>query len=335
MTSSIPPNPWFSTINFNESFFKSNTQSITLAYADATYLKRIGIATSVASLTTFSGDVEVNGISTFNDDAVFNGTGANNITIDGENITQINSNNPLNISSNYGIQIDTIGEILIGSSTGGNGTAITIDDSSSILNINNTTGTTIIGDTALSSNGTIISIDDPAGEININANAGSISLVSENVINLNADLNGEINIFSGGAIRIGNITGAGAELAINPTKTTLKTVNGFQLTNNSIQFPSTFYNSNQTLSSTYPYALTFNGTSLTATLPVVSSTNAGTQFLITNTNAGSMTINTSSSQLMYFSGSSAVSTRTISTGGSHLFTAIRTTSSTTFGWSIV
>lgn len=64
MSSSIPPNPWFSTINFNEAFFTSNTQTITLAYANATYLRRIGIATSVASLTTFNGDVGVNGTMT-------------------------------------------------------------------------------------------------------------------------------------------------------------------------------------------------------------------------------------------------------------------------------
>jgi hypothetical protein len=55
MTSAEPPNPWFSTINFNESFFASNTQNITLAYANANYLKRVGIAVSVASSTTFSG----------------------------------------------------------------------------------------------------------------------------------------------------------------------------------------------------------------------------------------------------------------------------------------
>jgi len=61
MSSSIPPDPWFSTINFNEAFFTSNTQTITLAYANATYLRRIGIATSVASLTTFNGDVGING----------------------------------------------------------------------------------------------------------------------------------------------------------------------------------------------------------------------------------------------------------------------------------
>jgi len=55
MTSSVPPSPWFSTINFNEAFFMSNTDTITLAFANATYLRRIGIATSVASSTSFSG----------------------------------------------------------------------------------------------------------------------------------------------------------------------------------------------------------------------------------------------------------------------------------------
>jgi len=59
MTSSVPPNPWFSTINFNEAFFSSNTSSITIDYANATYLKRIGIATSVASNTTFSGAIQL------------------------------------------------------------------------------------------------------------------------------------------------------------------------------------------------------------------------------------------------------------------------------------
>jgi hypothetical protein len=61
MSSAPPPSPWFSTINFNDEFFPANTQTITLAYANATYLKRIGVATSVASLTTFNGDVGVSG----------------------------------------------------------------------------------------------------------------------------------------------------------------------------------------------------------------------------------------------------------------------------------
>jgi len=72
MTSSIPPNPWFSTINFNESFFASNTSSITLQYANANYLKRVGIATSVASNTSFSGNVAVDGILTCNNNVIVN-----------------------------------------------------------------------------------------------------------------------------------------------------------------------------------------------------------------------------------------------------------------------
>jgi len=72
MTSSIPPNPWFSTINFNESFFASNTSSITLQYANANYLKRVGIATSVASNTSFSGNVSVDGILTCNNNVIVN-----------------------------------------------------------------------------------------------------------------------------------------------------------------------------------------------------------------------------------------------------------------------
>lgn len=59
MTSSVPPNPWFLNINFNESFFASNTTSITLDFANATYLKRVGVATSVASNTSFSGNIQI------------------------------------------------------------------------------------------------------------------------------------------------------------------------------------------------------------------------------------------------------------------------------------
>jgi hypothetical protein len=326
MASQNPPDP---NVNvFNNAYWTPIENPLTQAEADLLYLK---FPVSQPQQETISGAMVVQGIATFNDDAVFNAGGANKITIDGTNITQTNANNPLVISSNYSLQLDTTGEILVGNSGAANFMSIDGTD----IKINNITGTTLIGDTNGSANGTLITIDEPNNTITL-AGDGGVNLVSFNAISLNADLNGSIDIFTAGNIRIGNITNSGAELAINATKTTLKTTTGFQLINNSIQYPSTFYNTSQNISATTsPYALTFNGTSLTATLPVVSSTSVGTQFLITNTNAGSMTVNTTSSQLMYFSGSAAVSTRTISTGGTHIFTAIRTTSSTTFGWSIV
>ena len=65
MTSSVPPNPWYNGIIYNPDFFKSNTDTITIAYANATYLRRIGNPTSIATLTTFTGSVSVQGTSSF------------------------------------------------------------------------------------------------------------------------------------------------------------------------------------------------------------------------------------------------------------------------------
>lgn len=83
---------------------------------------------------------------------------------------------------------------------------------------------------------------------------------------------------------------------------------------------------------------TFNGSALTATLPNVTATNVGVQFIITNTHAGNLTVTSSGSplQLIYSStGTASAATRTLNTGHSHIFTAIRTTSATTYGWSMV
>jgi hypothetical protein len=360
MSSQLPPNP--NVPVFNNDYWINDPNTLTEAEADLLYLK---FPVSQPQEETISGNIVVQGLATFNDVATFNNdatiTGlltadglsqfnndatfannviigdatANNITSDGVNITQYNGNNPLNISSNYGIQIDTTGEILIGDATGGgNVTNITIDDSQSLININNF-GITKIGDVFGGANGTLITIDENNGIINLESPVGSVNLVSPNTINLNADSAGNINIYTGGAVKIGNITGSGNLLTINATKATLKTTNGFQLLDSNIQYPSSFFTSNQNVSATSSYALTFNGTTLTATLPVVSSTNVGTQFLITNTNAGSMTVASSSSQLIYFTGSAAATSRTLTTGSSHILTAIRTTTNATFGWSMV
>jgi hypothetical protein len=361
MSSQIPPNP--NVPVFNNDYWINDPNTLTEAEADLLYLK---FPVSQPQEETISGNIVVQGLATFNDVATFNNdatiTGtltadglsnfnndatfannviigdatANNITTDGVNITQFNANNPLNISSNYGIQIDTTGEILIGDATGGgNGTNITLDDSSSLININNF-GITKIGDVFGGANGTLLSVDENNGIINLESPAGSVNIVSPSVINLSADTGGNINIYTTtGAVKIGNITGSGNLLTINATKATLKTTNGFQLLDSSIQYPSAFFNSNQTLSATSSYANSFNGTTLTATLPVVSSTNVGTQFLITNTNAGSMTVNSSSSQSIYSTGTATATSRTLTTGNSQIFTAIRTTNSSTFGWSMV
>ena len=104
------------------------------------------------------------------------------------------------------------------------------------------------------------------------------------------------------------------------------------------KYASTYNDASQILLSTSSYSQTFNINTapFTATLPVVNGNNVGIQFLITNTNASPLTVGSSSSQDIYSStGVPSNPTRNLAVGHSHIFTAIFTTGSGTFGWSMV
>lgn len=373
MTSAEPPNPWFSTINFNEAFFSSNTQSISLPYANATYLKRVGIATSVASTTTFNGDLSCSGslIKLGDYDLVANQT----------YLTINDTTGTITGNATASLGIKSVGIMSFGDLLGqGNGTVISTDDPNLAITIN-AGGLTRIGDVntnnskividpanqtmtltassqiALSSFAEInlattglVKIGDYAGSttymfmdvvnqnIDLYSATGVVSLTSPNAISLNALPNGEITIFTAGDIRIGNIGGAGNqnELKINATKMTAKTTNGFQLIDSTIQYPSSYRATGITLATTSQYAQTFNGSSITATLPLVDGNNVGSQYLITNTNATTLTVTSSGSQTIYSTISPATATsRSLGTGHSQIFTAIRTTATNVYGWSMV
>jgi hypothetical protein len=112
--------------------------------------------------------------------------------------------------------------------------------------------------------------------------------------------------------------------------------NFIKVTNYGIQYPTTYNNTGQLLSQSSNYSQTFDGTTLTGTLVLVDASNVGLQFLITNTNGESLTITTTAGQLIYSStGSASATSRSLSTGHSHIFTAIKTTGTTTYGWSMV
>jgi hypothetical protein len=112
--------------------------------------------------------------------------------------------------------------------------------------------------------------------------------------------------------------------------------NGVNIRENHIQYPALFNNTSASLTNISNAVQTFNGASLTATLFTVSSTNVGTQFTITNINASALTVIGNGTQLIYSStGAASATSRTLATGHSQIFTAIRTNASTTFGWSMV
>jgi hypothetical protein len=112
---------------------------------------------------------------------------------------------------------------------------------------------------------------------------------------------------------------------------------GVNLNLNNIQYPTTYNIANATLTDASNAVQTFNGSSLTATLPLVSNTNVGIQFIITNTNSSSsLTVETSGlSQTIYSSTGASASSKTLNAGHSQIFTAIQTISASTYGWSMV
>lgn len=273
---------------------------------------------------------------TYASDQVVIQNGTSSLTLTEDGIVHYHPNTTFTLSTNYSMYIDSPSEIFIGNSGGGNSN-IVVDDSGAIVHINSL-GLSTMGDYYAAGNNTAIIIDEPNGQIDLNADVGSVNLNSSNAISLNAQPSGEITIFTGGDIRIGNIAGAGNqnELLINTTKMKTKTTNGFQLTDSTIQYPSTYRAISASLTTTSFYAQTFNGASLTATLPQVDGNNVGYQFLITNTNASALSVASSSSQLIYSStGTASATTRSLAVGHSQIFTAIRTTATNAYGWSMV
>lgn len=132
--------------------------------------------------------------------------------------------------------------------------------------------------------------------------------------------------------------GAGSVFRMNNNGINMgSTGTGVQLRSNYIQYPASYNTTSATLGTTSNAVQTFNGSSLTATLPNATATNVGTQYTITNTNASNLTITTTGgTQLIYSStGVASATSRTLPTGHSQIFTAILTTGASTFGWSMV
>lgn len=104
------------------------------------------------------------------------------------------------------------------------------------------------------------------------------------------------------------------------------------------------YKNSQTLSgvgsytpTSSDYALSFP-TSTTITMPVITATNVGQQYIITNTGIApvSLTIQTpGGSSQSFYTKTGNVLAITVSAGYSYIFTAIKTTSNTTYGWSAI
>lgn len=199
-------------------------------------------------------------------------------------------------------------------------------------------GIVSIGDAGFLSNGTSVKVDDGAMKVEIGDIGNSINGLKMVVDNPNYSIN--VNS-RGGTTTIGDVDAVGNNTKIivndNASVVSINCNTPVKLNQSgSVQYSTNYYTTSQSITNNSPYALTFNGAGLTATLPSVSSSNVGTQYLITNTNGGSLTVASTGGQLIYSATSPASATsRTLGSGHSQIFTAIRTTGSSTYGWSMV
>jgi len=251
------------------------------------------------------------------------------LTIDKSNITHSNATTPLTITStgvNKNINIDTVGVVNIGDFSGATIANIALNTAgASRCDIDTRNdGVFSAGDIGALGGNTKILLNDNLSTILVSAPNGFIDVDS-----------------GGGSTTLGDVQGTtnGTTLTVSDgsQEITLTAGNGVKLTSSTIKYPCDFNNGNVPLAVYNSYAQTFNGgVGTTATLPQVNSANVGLQFLITNTSASALSVATSGGQLIYSStGSASSATRSLATGHSQIFTAIKTLNGLTYGWSMV
>ena len=196
-------------------------------------------------------------------------------------------------------------------------TPLTITSTGANKNINIDTPSIVsIGDVSTAGNDTSITVDDVNKSITLYSIDGSISLDSG----------------VGGNVYIGDIIGN--SVTINTQSIYTQTSLGIQLAKSTIKYPLNVRGANYNFTDFTDAIQTFT-TASTVTLFIVDDERSGRQFLITNTSAGNLTVNSSSGQLIYSStGTTGVTTKTLATGHSQIFTSIRTGGSV-YGWSMV
>jgi hypothetical protein len=179
-----------------------------------------------------------------------------------------------------------------------------------------------------------------AGDI-FGLGANTKIVLNDNTSSIALQTVGAIEVDSGsGLTTIGDVNGStnGTNLYVDDVSERIQLTagTGVKIQSGTIIVPCNLRTGNVTLDDRDTYSQTFNGTNLVATLPIVDGNNVGTQYLITNTNATALSVATQSGQLIYSSTGTAVNpTKSLSVGHSQIFTAIYTTSGSTFGWSMV
>ena len=280
-----------------------------------------------ASLTTTGGGIELhsNGgnlvLASAGDGVSISSGGGDNVTITG---------------GGGGLNCSTTSGGAIGLTSDGNMGLTSVDNMTVTGGGDLTISTTNVGAIAqFSTNNISITLDEASQSIVMTAGSG-ISLTAGGSLNIGTttdasfDVGGDFIVENGGVehlrVSSSNVTITDAPLAFN----------GQNITGvNNVLYQHSYSTTGVTLNSNSPAIQTFNGTGLTATLPLVSVTNVGRQFIITNVAVVGLTVASSGSQLIYYNvGSSSSTSRTLGPGHSQILTAIRSGVST-YGWSMV
>jgi hypothetical protein len=315
MTSYVPPNPWYNGIIYNPEFFSNNTDTITISYANATYLRRIGNPTSIATLTTFTGSLSVQGSLQFVDatsmNSAYTGAGTLNGSYTLANLT-INSSGKITAISNGSVAVPNLSQVLaVGNSAGSNdidmntrsitnATAMTATTFNGALN-GNASSATQINTTNNNNNAThyLTFTDTATGLQNLHTNSGITCNPNTDTITATT-FNGALNGTASQAdqVKVFDITSS---------------VNNYQLGfTNGVPYSSLSqsnnirYNSstNTIFKGTGAPTITFDGNATTATTSTnstVASSASGTQnwLIMTSNSSGNIPLKTSTTGATY------------------------------------
>lgn len=162
------------------------------------------------------------------------------------------------------------------------------------------------------------------------ADGSDITATSDANITMNAS-SGDFVVQNGGVEHL-RVSSSSVSITNVPLGLNAQNITGV----NNVRYEHSYSTMGATLTASSPAIRTFNGTGLTVTLFNSDASTVGRQFIITNINAGNLTVTTvGGTQLIYSStGAASATSRTLATGHSQIFTAIRTGVSA-YGWSMV
>ena len=237
MTSVNPPEFYFPGIQYNPAFFSSSTNYVTLDYAQANYLGRQGAPTSIASDTSFSGDISISGQTIFSDtiqlddgtiqSSAYTGAGAlagsyvtTNMTINNQGkITAISSGNPIPATIVVSAVNDANTYYPTFTNTDGSSQALLVDDTTTPMSYIPSTGTLTISNLNTGNSRVNTSLILPDGTTQTSAYTGASTLAGS-YTNTNVTINNQGKIT---AITNGTGGGGGGTNAISADISTTDT----------------------------------------------------------------------------------------------------------------